>query len=49
MKFISKESWILKSPDEVSMDFFTWGYLKRQLWKYKPKDMAGLKRDFKKD
>jgi hypothetical protein len=43
MKFIPKDKWIPKSPDAAPMDYFVWGYLKRLLWRSKPKDMEGLK------
>lgn len=49
IKFITKEEWIPKSPDAAPMDYHVWGYLKRQLWKYKIKDTAGLKRALKRE
>lgn len=42
--FITPEKWLPKSPDLVPMDFFVWGYLKRQLWKHKCFSIPALKR-----
>lgn len=43
IKFISPQEWLPKSPDCAPMDYFVWGYLKRQLWKYKASNIQELK------
>ena len=47
IRFITEKQWIPKSPDAAPMDYFVWAYLKRLLWKCRPKDPTGLKRCLK--
>ena len=49
LKYITPSQWLPNSPDVAPLDYFFWGYLKRQVNKRNPTTISGLKKVIKEE